>query len=448
MRNGHRSGTTVSERIEPTFSDPALRDETLADIVPAAEEISPLDEEGLSPTELLAVQQQKDARRVAAMAVTATAAKTFTVAQAHARAVAMRKTVWGWITKYEASLSAVSMIGGFAFDNYCYRRIDLPNTQLLFLAYLLGGGVSIILLHAFEARAAAGRKMPKWHSILPMATQFALGCLWSAFLIFYTRGAVLAVSWPFLLVLVAIFIGNEVFKKYHSQLVFTAVLYFFALISYCIVTVPIFTHGVGTPTFLLSGIVALGLFWLFLRFIKVAGGDRWKSARWQIGAGAIAVFAVLNAFYFTGSLPPLPVVLANSGVYHFVKRDGDVYQAQGEDEPWFTRFGATPVIHVAPGQPLYVYSAVFAPIRFHMAVVDHWKHYNRLQHKWATVSRVKFSINGGRDGGYRNYTIQHKVWDGDWRVDVDTADGRIIGRIPFTVVNVPQPITPVLITLK
>ena len=30
-----------------------------------------------------------------------------------------------------------------------------------------------------------------------------------------------------------------------------------------------------------------------------------------------------------------------------------------------------------------------------------------------TVSRVKFSINGGRDGGYRNYTIQHKVWDGE-----------------------------------
>ena len=74
-----------------------------------------------------------------------------------------------------------------------------------------------------------------------MAGQFALGGLWSAFLVFYTRGAVLAASWPFLLVLAAIFIGNELFKKYHSQLVFTAVLYFFALFSYAIVTVPIFT---------------------------------------------------------------------------------------------------------------------------------------------------------------------------------------------------------------
>jgi hypothetical protein len=437
----------VSERIEPKFSDPALSDETLAGIVPAA--AMPEEEIGdLSPSELLVLQQRRDERRVAATAVIATTAKPLTTAQVHAAALAMRKTVWGWVTRNEGMLSAVSMIGGFAFDNYSFRRIDLPNTQLLFMAYLLIAGLAIVMLHAFEARALAGKKMPKWHSILPMATQFALGGLWSAFLVFYTRGAVLAVSWPYLLLLAAIFIGNEAFKKYHSQLVFTSILYFFALFSYCIVTVPIFTRGIGTPTFLVAGIIALLVFWLFMGLIRVAGGDRWKRARWQIATGALAVFAALNAFYFTGSLPPLPVVLADSGVYHFVKRDGDVYQAQGEAEPWFTRFGATPVIHVAAGQPLYVYSAVFAPIRFHMAVVDHWKHYNRLQKKWMTVSRVKFTINGGRDGGYRNYTIQHKVWDGDWRVDVDTADGRIIGRIPFTVQTVPQPIVPVAITLK
>jgi hypothetical protein len=438
----------VSERIEPKFSDPALGDEAPAASVVVENEIDALPDD-LSPSELLVLQQQRDARRVAAIAVTTTVtARHFTTAQAHAAAIAMRKTAWGWITRHEGMLSAVSMIGGFAFDNYSFRRIDLPNTQLLFMAYLLVAGVAIVMLHGFEARALAGKKMPKWHSILPMATQFALGGLWSAFLVFYTRGAVLAVSWPYLLVLAAIFIGNEVFKKYHSQLVFTSILYFFGLFSYCIVTVPIFTRGIGTITFVLSGLIALFVFALYMRLIRRAGGDRWKNARWQIGAGALAIFAVLNAFYFTGSLPPLPVVLADSGVYHFVKRDGDVYQAQGETEPWFTRFGATPVIHVAAGQPLYVYSAVFAPIRFHMAVVDHWKHYNRLQKKWMTVSLVKFAINGGRDGGYRNYTIQHKVWDGDWRVDVDTADGRIIGRIPFTVETVPQPIVPTAITLK
>jgi hypothetical protein len=402
----------VNDRIEPQIIDPAL------------------------PLEQAQAEERVDAARVA------------TGYRIKAGALALRQTLFGWISRHEGSLSALSMVGGFGFDNYAYRRIDLPNTQLLFLGYLFVSAVSILMLHGLAARAAAGKPMPRWHSLLPMAGQFTLGALWSGFLVFYTRGAVLAVSWPFLLVLVAMLIGNELFKKYHSQLVFTAILLFFALYSYAIVTVPIFTHGIGVFSFELAGVLALIVFLFYLRIIRAVGQAQWRRARWQIFGGALAILAVLNAFYFTGSLPPLPVVLADSGVYHFVKRTGDVYQAQGETEPWFTRFGATPTIHVAPGQPLYVYSAVFAPIRFHMEIVDHWKHYNRIRKKWMTVSRVKFAINGGRDGGYRNYTIQHKVWDGDWRVDVDTADGRIIGRIPFTVVAVPLPITPVPITLK
>jgi len=432
----------VNRHIEPTFSNPALRDETLADVIPGDTF------EEASEEEQAEIQQGDAMRAVAAMAVVSVATQSFTTAHAQAAAHIVRRTVWGWMTRHERSLSALSMIGGFAFDNYSFRRIDLPNTQALFLGYLFLTAISIVLLHLFETRARAGRTMPRWHSILPMAAQFALGGLWSAFLVFYTRGAVLAVSWPFLLVLAGIFIGNEIFKKYHSKLVFTAILFFFALFSYCIVTVPIFTRSVGMVSFIVSGVIALFVFALFLRIIKAVGRDNWSGARWQIAGGALAVFAVLNVFYFTGSLPPLPVVLADSGIYHAVVKTGDVYQADGEPEPWFTRFGAKSVMHVAPGQPLYVYAAIFAPIRFHMDVVDHWKHYNRIRQKWITVSRVKFSINGGRDGGYRNYTIQNKVWDGDWRVDVDTADGRIIGRIPFTVEMVPKPIVPTKITLK
>ncbi len=57
--------------------------------------------------------------------------------------------------------------------------------------------------------------------------------------------AVLLASWPFLLVLVAIFIGNEVFKQYYERLVFTATLLFFGMFSYAIVTVPIYIHQIG-----------------------------------------------------------------------------------------------------------------------------------------------------------------------------------------------------------
>ena len=160
-----------------------------------------------------------------------------------------------WIPRYERQLSAFGMLAGFVTDNFMFRRVDLPNTQLIFIAYLVVAAVSILVLHIFNARNDPDTPPPRWHAFIPMATQFALGGLWSGFLIFYTRSAVLLASWPFLLVLAAIFIGNEFFKHYHSRLAFTSTLLFFGLFSYAIVTVPIFTRSVGVFTFLLSGAV-------------------------------------------------------------------------------------------------------------------------------------------------------------------------------------------------
>jgi hypothetical protein len=450
----------LSDRIEPKFSDSPLGDPDAALI--ELESLTPEESAVLPPEEQdrlrTLVDQHRQAKKRptrkltrarALIAAASTAAVSTTTMQFHQATVARGKTIWGWLTRYERSLSALGMIGGFAFDNYNFRRIDLPNTQAVFIGYLTLTALCMFLSHLFVTRHnRSGKLPPRWAGLLPVAAQFALGALWSAFLVFYSRGAVLAQSWPFLLVLAAIFLGNELFKHYHSRLAFTATLFFFGLFSYAIVTTPILTRNIGPLTFILSGALALTIFYLFLRTIRWIGRVEWKRARVEIFFGSAAVYAALNFFYFIGALPPLPLAMADSGVYHFVARVGDVYQAQGETQPWFTRFGQAPVLHVAAGQPLYVYSAVFAPIRFSVNVIHRWEHYNRLRKKWMTVGRIAFAINGGRDGGYRNYTIQHKVWDGDWRVDVDTTDGRIIGRIPFSVHMVPQPIVTIPVVLK
>jgi hypothetical protein len=351
-------------------------------------------------------------------------------------------------SRYERSLSAFGMVAGYASDNYFFRRIDLPNTQLIFIAYIAAAAISIALLHLLVTRAAGGAEPPRWHKYLPMATQFALGGLWSAFLVFYSRSAVLTASWPFLLVLAGILIGNEVFKKYHSRLVFTAVLFFFAFLSYAIVTVPIYTRTIGTLTFVLSGAFAILVFLIFLRILARLGREQWLAARWQIAAGALAVYAAVNLFYFTGILPPLPLALARAGIYHQVSKDKDAYSAIGEDEPWYTRFGIAPVMHVEPGGALYLYSAVFAPIALTTDIVHRWQRYDPKKKIWVTVSRVTFPIRGGRDGGYRGYTIKRNIAPGDWRVDIDTADGHIIGRVRFEVEQVAAKPAPVAQTLS
>jgi len=354
------------------------------------------------------------------------------------------RTAYGYIKRYERALAAFSMVAGFITDNLMFRRIDLPNTQALFAAYLAVAASSILGLHFLERRAREGRGYARWRALFPMATQFALGSLWSAFLVFYSRSAVVTKSWPYLAVLTAFFIGNEVLKRYHSRLVFTTTLFFFAVFSCAIVTVPIYTHTIGRLTFLLSGAVAVGVLVLFLYLLAAINRTQYVAARGKIALGAAGVYVLMNVFYFTNTLPPLPLALSRVGIYHMVKKTGDVYEAVGEAAPWYTEFGYPPTLHVTAGQPLYAYSAVFAPTKLSIKIVHRWRRYDPKSGHWLTVSSVTFPINGGRDGGYRGYTIKHNVQPGDWRVDIDTVDNHLIGRVTFKVerADAPSPGTP------
>jgi hypothetical protein len=343
------------------------------------------------------------------------------------------KTAFTWVKKYERTLSAFGMVAGFITDNLMFRRIDLPNTQAIFAAYLGVAAFSIVGLHFLERRAREGRMYARWRAFFPMATQFALGGLWSAFLVFYSRSAVITKSWPYLALLTAFFIGNEVLKRYHSRLVFTTTLFFFAVFTCAIVTVPVYTHTIGKFTFLVSGAIAVGVLVLFLYLLAAVNRPQFVAARGKIALGVAGVYVLMNVFYFTNTLPPLPLALAHVGVYHAVKKTGNVYQAVAEDAPWYTQFGFPPTLHVPAGQSLSAYSAVFAPIKLSTKIVHRWRRYDPKTGHWITLSTVTFPINGGRDGGYRGYTIKHNIQPGDWRVDISTSDGHLIGRITFKV---------------
>ncbi|MGA7675203.1 MAG: DUF2914 domain-containing protein [Rhizomicrobium sp.] len=338
---------------------------------------------------------------------------------------------------YERHLSAAAMAGGFAFDDVSYGRVDHPITQTLLLVYLLVAAGSIVLLHYLQAHVEWEGFAAKLRGFLPAVTQFAFGTLWSAFLVFYARSGVLASSWPFFLILAGIFIGNEVFRAYHSRLIFTSVLLFFALLSYAIFMVPVFTHTIGTLTFLLSGVAAVLVFLLFLRLLNHLSAARLGEVRWQMLLGAASVFAAVNALYFLNVLPPLPLAMQQAGVFHSIKRMGPVYYAMTESQSWTTYLGVPPVMHVEDGDPVFVFSAVFAPIKLSTTVVNRWQHYDDVKGRWVTVQSVPYAITGGRGNGFRGYTKKTSPKAGLWRVDVDTIDGRLIGRTEFRVVNGP-----------
>jgi hypothetical protein len=362
------------------------------------------------------------------------------------------------------------MVAGYAIDNFTFGRIDHPGAHLVFSAYLAVAVFSIALAHwlqgrkdraaattaqsveaDFEDAASPDAKRERRFRLtvwLPAATQFALGGLWSGFLVFYSRSAVLAASWPFLLLLLTFLIGNEVFRRYHSRLVFAALLLFFAFYSYAAFLIPVFTRSIGVLTFLASGAAAVLAYYFFLRLLSVLDRQRFRQSRLKLIGGAVAITAAMNVFYFTGILPPLPLALADAGVYHAIRHTGATYLVREESQPLTVRLGLTrPVEHVAPGEKLALYSAVFAPIRMNTRITHRWQWWNPRQKNWQTLSTVSFAISGGREHGYRGYSLKAGPRPGDWRVDIDSTDGRLIGRFAFTVAPVGAPVGTAIKTL-
>lgn len=346
----------------------------------------------------------------------------------------MFQRFFAWVNRYERHLSVGAMVAGATIDQLYFGRVDLLQTQVVFAVYAGICFVTVPLAHWIEERAARGHTRPRWRGLLPLITQFSLGGFWSGFLVFYGRSAVISASWPFLLLIIAILLGNEVLRRYHDRLVFTSVLFFFALYSYAIFAVPVYTGSIGTMTFLGSGLAAVLAFGFFTVLLRLLGRERFLADVWRIRVGAFFVLLLVNIFYFTNILPPLPLAAKDAGIYHSIARIEGAYVAQSELQPWTVQYlHLKPTLRVEEADTLYAYSSIFAPTILETTVVHRWQWRDPETHEWVTRSAVSYPLAGGRDGGYRGYTAALMRDSGEWRVSVETVDGRVIARLPFTV---------------
>ena len=339
-----------------------------------------------------------------------------------------------WAKAHERHLSALSLAGGFAFDSWAFGRIDRPETQAVFIVYLLVAGIAIAILHGLESRPEGKKPSERVRAILVFVTQFALGALLSGFCVFYIRSASVTSSWPFLLAMAAIFIGNEYLRRYHVRLVFAALLLFFSIYSYAILLVPLVIGRIGRIPFLLSGVLALVIFFVYMRALARLGHERYRGARRQVAIGMVLITIFLNVAYFMRILPPLPLVLTDAGIYHGAKRVNGNFEVAQEEEPpeWQALFGTHAILHIQPGGKLYLYNAVFAPKGLNTRIVHDWQWLNPGK-GWQSQQRISVPIAGGREDGYRYYTVKTNPRPGQWQVNIQTFDGRGIGRVRFAV---------------
>lgn len=340
---------------------------------------------------------------------------------------------------YERYVSPIALIAGFLIDNFfLLDRVDVVFGNVLLFSYLLVAGASIALLNYIESGRARNRFALGIAPYIPIAMQFAFGALFSGYLALYSRSASIAVTWIFVLALAALLLGNERFRKAYTRLPFQIGMFYTAVFSFLIFILPVLFKVIGPGMFLLSGAVGLLSIVAFVYGLHILMPEWFAASRTRIARIIAVIFIAFNALYFLNLIPPLPLSLKDAGVYHSVVREGREYVLGAEPLPWYRSFlNYNTTYHRVPGEGAYVFTAVFAPTGLSTRIVHEWQRYDEEAGEWYTVSSVRFTIQGGGDYGFRGYSQKTSLAAGDWRVNVKTQHGQLIGRVNFAVVDVP-----------
>lgn len=341
---------------------------------------------------------------------------------------------------HERYLSPLTLLVGFTLDNIALKRVDLFWGNVLLFSYLAIASTGIVLFHLIKSGKLRGAFFITVVPFIPAVIQFGFGGLFSGFVILYSHSAAYATSWIFVVLLAALMLGNERFRHRYTRFEFQGSILFVALISFLIFFVPVVTGRIGTLMFLVAQAIAVFVTILFVRAFALLAPEVFNEAKWTLRKSLASILLIFNVLYFTNVIPPLPLALKEAGVYHDVKRLGDSYELKAEPVEWYQQYlNYNTTYHRAPDEKIYVFTAIFAPTRLSTTIIHNWEFYDEVKNDWVLRSSVAFAISGGRDEGYRGYSIFDDAEAGKWRVNVQNG-GKMVGRVSFRVEHVEKPV--------
>ena len=324
---------------------------------------------------------------------------------------------------------------GFLLDNITLNRVDQLFDNFVLFSYVILAMGSILYLYAGAAGKLPKNWIPHANKYAPLLLQFSFGGLLSGMLIFYGRSGSWTESWPFLLMILAVIYGNETIRDRSSRLVFNLAIFFVGLFSYTVLVIPVFTGYMGAWIFVGSGVLSLfimrGFVYVLSKIIPNFINLKKKVIIFTIGT----IFIGFNFLYFTNIIPPIPLSIKDIGIYHSVVRfeNGD-YQLKYEDGSWWQFFrDSDDTFHPSTSNSIFCFAQVFAPTRLSTDIFHNWEYYDDTEEHWISHTRLSYPIAGGRDNGFRGYTLIENFRDGKWRCSVETGRGQVLGRETFTI---------------
>ncbi len=339
-------------------------------------------------------------------------------------------------------MPAVFFLSGVTYDTLTLTRIDRLQDNLLLLIYLLLLGVLIVLTGRLGIEPVPDREhltalspFARWvlqaRPYYPMAVQFLLGGLFSAYAIFYSRSATLTSTAIFFALLIVLLVGNEFLRDRLSSLRLLVSLYALVCFAFFTFFLPVMTGYMNAVIFLSGAGLSAAVTFRVVQLIYRNNPDRSKREAVGVTTPAFALIGLLVGFYFLNWIPPVPLSLKFGGIYHEVKKSGDRFELSFEKQ-WYEVWKRSDTTFPAD-EPIYCFTAVFAPVDLNTTVYHHWYFRTNDSRPFTHADRIPIKISGGREGGYRAYTFKQRLNPGDWRVDVETEDGRVVGRVSVRV---------------
>lgn len=332
----------------------------------------------------------------------------------------------------EPLCTAGLFVVGFLFDTLAVGRIDELHNILHQGTYL----TLCALFIGYELRERHGDFAPPdrlknvWR-YRNGATHFMLGTLLNIYTLFYFKSASIGVSLLFLGVMAGLLAANEL-KPFGSGTTLRVVLFSLCLISYFTYLVPTLAGSIGVLPFmgtLAAASAAVGL--LAWRLVpRLANGVETVKSELLVPFGAVLL--TFAGLYFLKVIPPVPLSLEEIGIYHKIERNGKDFVLTTTRPRWKFWQKGDQTFLARPNDSVYCYISVFSPTRFKERLQVRWA--RRDESGWSDADAIPLDIAGGRDGGWRGFTVKAKWKPGPWRVRVETSDGRELGRVALSVV--------------
>lgn len=331
----------------------------------------------------------------------------------------------------------VFFMGGFVWDSLTLGRIDGWYSNIILFTYLSCLTISIYIFNLADDGRWKNTFIAPYQEYAPYAIQFFLGGLSSAYVIFFFQSVSLTKTMVFFLILVVLLFSNELLKHRISNKYLQFGTYFFVNFTFFTFFIPILFGAMNSFLFMISGFLSLaGTLYLIFLIYRKSPSTRAEISKGKATGLVLSIYIFINICYYFNLIPPVPLSLQKGMVAYQVEKKDDAFLVTYEQSGLFSFWKSfDKTFNYSDSDTVYVYTSIFAPADLKKSVIHHWQWFDAESETWNSTDTISYEVTGGRKGGYRGYTFKENVWPGQWKVDVTTDNGLVLGRIEFKIIS-------------